>query len=82
MTVTFTASVTGSGPTGSVAFKSNGATISGCGAVALKGSGNTKTAACATSFALRGNYSIVASYGGDAANAASTSTALPEWIRR
>jgi hypothetical protein len=80
--VTFTASVTGNSPSGSVGFKSNGGTISGCAAVALQGLGNTKTAACTTIFGVNGSYSIVASYGGDAGNPASTSTALVETVSR
>ncbi|HZQ59883.1 MAG TPA: hypothetical protein VFC24_00960, partial [Casimicrobiaceae bacterium] len=47
--VTFTTSVTGSAPTGPVAFTADGSTLSGCGAVALSGSGNVKTATCSTS---------------------------------
>ncbi|HEV2976206.1 MAG TPA: hypothetical protein VG425_01315, partial [Casimicrobiaceae bacterium] len=43
--VTFTATVAGSAPTGSVGFTSNGTTLAGCSAVALAtGSGNSKTA--------------------------------------
>ena len=80
--VTFTASVTGSNPTGNVDFTSNGTPIAGCGAVALGGAGNTKTAKCATTFALKGSYNIVGSYGGDAGNAKSTSAALLESITR
>src|SRR5438552_430270 len=44
--VTFTATVTGSNPTGTVAFANGGSVLAGCSAVALAGSGNTKTAAC------------------------------------
>jgi hypothetical protein len=80
--VTFTASVTGSNPTGNVAFTSNGSTISGCGSVALSGAGNTKTAKCNTTFATRGTYSIVGSYGGDASNVGSASTALAQTVRK
>ena len=46
--VTFTASVTGTSPTGTVAFANGGVPIAGCTAAALAGSGNTRTAACAT----------------------------------
>ena len=47
--VTFTATVTGSAPTGSVAFKADGTTLSGCSAVALPtGTANSKTATCST----------------------------------
>src|SRR4029079_13768098 len=47
--VTFTATVAGSNPTRSVNFKDGASSISGCSAVALAGSGNSKTAACSTS---------------------------------
>ena len=47
--VTFTATVAGSNPTGSVNFKDGGGSITGCSAVALTGSGNSRTATCTTS---------------------------------
>ncbi|TMH63374.1 MAG: hypothetical protein E6H55_06095, partial [Betaproteobacteria bacterium] len=47
--VTFTATVTGNAPTGNIAFTDAGSSIGGCAAVALSGSGNTKTASCSTS---------------------------------
>jgi outer membrane protein assembly factor BamB len=78
--VTFTASVTGNAPTGSVAFTDAGSTLGGCAAVALSGSGNTKTASCSTSTLAAGTHSIVATYGGDAANAGSASAALSQTI--
>jgi hypothetical protein len=80
VSVTFTASVTGSAPTGTVAFSADGSTISGCGAVTLSGSGNTKTAGCSTSGLAAGTHSIAASYGGDGANAGSTSSALTQTV--
>jgi hypothetical protein len=80
--VTFTSTITGNNPTGSVAFTSNGNPIAGCAAVALTGSGNSKTAQCPTSFAATGTYSIVASYGGNANNAPTVSSALSEVIKR
>jgi len=48
--VTFTATVTGSAPTGNVAFTADGTALSGCGAVTLPtGSANAKRAApCGT----------------------------------
>ena len=46
--VAFTATVTGSAPTGSVNFADGGTSLTGCAAVALAGTGNTKTAACST----------------------------------
>jgi len=78
--VTFTASVTGNAPTGTVAFTDGGSSISGCAAVALAGSGNTKTASCSTSSLAAGTHSIVAAYSGDAANAGSASAPLSQVI--
>ncbi len=77
--VTFTATVSGSAPTGSVGFTADGTTLAGCGAVALpSGSASSKTATCSTASLAVGTHSIVASYGGDGANAASTSAALAQ----
>src|ERR1700687_3512465 len=79
--VTFTASVTGTAPTGSVNFIDGGTTISGCGAVALTGAGNTRTAACSTAALSAGSHnSVVANYSGDGANAASNSAALSQFV--
>jgi len=78
--VTFTAAVTGFAPTGSVNFTDGGNSISGCAAVALAGSGNTRTAACSTSSLNAGTHSIVAAYGGDTNNAASSSTPLSQVV--
>jgi hypothetical protein len=78
--VSFTATVAGSNPTGSVVFKDGANSISGCTAVALVGSGNSKTAACSTSALTAATHSITASYGGDAGNAGSTSAALSQVV--
>ncbi len=79
--VTFTASVTGSNPTGNVNFTDGEASISGCAAVALTGAaGNTRSAPCSTSALTQGTHSIVASYGGDSGNAASASSALSQVV--
>jgi hypothetical protein len=78
--VTFTASVNGNVPTGSVDFTDAGSLIGGCGGVALSGSGNSKTAGCSTSSLAAGKHNIVATYSGDAANAGSASTALSQVI--
>jgi hypothetical protein len=80
--VTFTATVTGTNPTGTVGFTSGGSTISGCAAVALTGSGNSKTAQCATSFSAVANYNIGASYSGDGTNSPSAAATLSELVRR
>jgi hypothetical protein len=79
-TVTFTASVTGTGPTGTVAFKDGASTLSGCGAVPLTGAGNTRTAACATSALAQGTHPMTASYSGDAMNATSVSASLAQVV--
>jgi hypothetical protein len=79
--VVFTATVTGSAPTGSVAFTADGTTLSGCGAVALPtGTANTKSATCSTASLTAGTHSIVATYSGDAANSGSTSAALGQVV--
>ena len=68
--VTFTATVTGNAPTGTVDFKSGGTTITGCGAVVLAAG----SAQCTTSFATPGAKGITADYSGDALNAAAAGT--------
>jgi len=78
--VTFTAIVTGSAPTGAVSFADGGSAITGCASVALAGSGNTRSAACSTSNLTIGNHSVVATYGGDTANAGSASTPLSQAV--
>ena len=78
--VTFTATVTGNAPTGTVRFTSDGATISGCTAVALTGSGNTRTAVCTTSGLTAGGHGIRAAYSGDVRNAAATSPSLLQFV--
>jgi len=78
--VTFTATVTGTAPTGSVTFKDGVNTIAGCSAVALAGSGNTRSAACATSSLATGVHGITAQYAGDAGNAASTSAQVMQTV--
>ena len=79
--VTFTATVAGSNPTGSVSFAADGgAPLTGCNAVALSGTGNSRTASCLSSSLTIGTHSMVASYSGDGANAASVSPALAQVI--
>ena len=78
--VTFTASVTGVAPTGTVNFKDGATSIAGCAAVALAGSGNTRTATCTTSTLTAGTHSMTAAYGGDAGNVASTSSVFSQVV--
>jgi hypothetical protein len=70
--VTFTAAVSGVSPSGTVQFTDNAVAIAGCGAVALAGSGNTRTAACTTSSLSIGTRAIAANYSGDSGNGASS----------
>jgi len=79
--VTFTATVTGNGPSGAVVFTSGNLPIAGCASVVLSGSGNTKASACVTSFSANGRYPIKASYGGDANNLPSVAS-MSEMIGR
>jgi subtilisin family serine protease len=69
-TVTFTATITGSNPSGNVIFKNNGVDLR---TVALTGSGNTKTTTLPLSFTTAGTANITVSYAGDANNNSSTS---------
>src|SRR5262249_20211341 len=69
--VTFTGTVTGHSPTGSVTFTSNGSTV--CVSTLSSGS-----AQCSASNLPTGTDSIVATYGGDSGNAASTSPTLSQ----
>ncbi|HEY8813911.1 MAG TPA: Ig-like domain repeat protein, partial [Candidatus Dormibacteraeota bacterium] len=78
--VTFTATVTGTNPTGSVALTDGGNALSGCTGLALTGSGNARTAACTTSALSQGTHSIVAAYAGDAGNAGSSSSPLSQLV--
>ncbi len=75
-----TATVTGTGPTGNVNFSEGGSALAGCAAVALAGGGNAPSATCTISTLSVGSHAIVASYGGDAANAGSTSSTLLQVI--
>ena len=78
--VTFTATVatnpTGQGtPTGTVTFAANGATIGGCGSVALSGG----QAQCTTTLA-QGNNAIIATYNPTGSFVTSTSSSLTQLV--
>ena len=78
--VTYTATVVGAAPTGNVAFLTGGIPITGCSAVALGGSGNTRMATCATDALPVGTQAIVASYAGNGLNAPSASAPLAQQV--
>ena len=71
--VTFTAAVTGSSPTGAVTFTNGGATL---GTGAVSGGVATLTTAALTA----GSHTLAAVYGGDANNAPSTSPPLTQVV--
>jgi uncharacterized repeat protein (TIGR03803 family) len=73
--VTFTASVKGNAPTGSVTFL-DGSVSLGTAALGTDGKAKLTTAALG-----RGTHRITARYAGDANNAASTSAALTQTVR-
>ncbi len=77
-TLTLTAAVTGNAPSGSVTFTEGGNPI-GCATATLT-VGNPGTASCSLSSLAVGTHNLVASYGGDAANLASTSAPLAQVI--
>jgi hypothetical protein len=78
--VTFTATVTGSNPTGTVDFADGGVSIPGCALAPVTGGGNTRTALCTTSTLSLGTHSIVAAYSGDIGNPATTSSPLSQVV--
>ncbi len=77
--VTFQAVVTSDdkGRTGDVTFTIDDVVV--CGAVAL---GTDGTAACTTGGLLLGSHSVIATYSGDAQNAASTSPSYTQIVRQ
>jgi large repetitive protein len=72
--LTFTATVTGTNPTGDVTFKDGAATL-GIGTL-INGH-----ASYATGSLTIGNHNVTALYGGDANNGASTSAAITATVR-
>jgi N-acetylneuraminic acid mutarotase/CII-binding regulator of phage lambda lysogenization HflD len=74
--VTFTATVTGQSPTGTVAFNEGATTL--CSAVPL----SSGSASCPTSTLSAGSHSITAVYGGDTNNATSTSNTLTQEVNQ
>ncbi len=70
--VTFTATVVGQSPGGSVAFLDGASAISGCAAITL----TAGAAQCTTDTLGVGAHNLVAAYSGDAANTPSSSTVL------
>jgi alpha-tubulin suppressor-like RCC1 family protein len=63
-------------PTGTVSFRDGGATIPGCGALPIIGSGLVRNATCVVSAFPAGTRSIVAQFSGDAGYDASASAPL------
>jgi hypothetical protein len=74
--VTFTATVTGDSPSGTVNFKDGGTTISGCGSRTVSGGAAT----CITSSLGLGGHSITAVYGGDTDNLGSTASTFTQTV--
>ena len=75
--VTFTATVTGNSPTGTMNFTSDGATIAGCGAVSLANG----VAQCRTRSLSRGTHAIQGVYSGDANNGAGIAGPITQTVR-
>ncbi len=77
--VTWTASVTGKTPSGTVTFKDGGAVL---GTGTLAGTGNTRTATITSSNRVVGSHSMTAVYEGDGNNISSTSAALSQTVNK
>jgi large repetitive protein len=75
--VTFTATVTGYTPTGTVTFKDGNTTL---GMQTLAGTGNTRTATYTTTSLSIASHSVKAVYAGDTFNNAVTSAALSQVV--
>jgi hypothetical protein len=78
--ITFTGTVAGNAPGGSLRFTDNGVAIAGCSAVTLVGSGGTGSGSCSTNGLITGVHAIVVSYSGDTSNSPSTSPTLSQII--
>jgi len=78
--VVFVASVSGTAPTGAVAFSDNGVALPACAVLPLAGAGDVRTAVCETTGLGAGSHAIRATYVGDGSNAASASATLNETI--
>jgi hypothetical protein len=74
--VTFTATVSGGAPTGTVAFRDGGTPLAACSAVAVAAG----SAQCTTSALPTGARSMSAAYSGDGAHAASTSATITHTV--
>jgi len=72
--VTFTATVAGAAPTGTIAFKDGGSSL--CGNVVM----GAAKATCTTSALAPGNHTITAAYSGDPNNGASSSANLSQSV--
>lgn len=78
--VILTATVTGNAPTGKIAFRKYGFPLAGCGAVDLVDDGSTQIAQCTVIRLAIGTHPITATYSGDMANIASTSSVLSQVV--
>lgn len=77
--VSLTARVSGTNPSGVVTFKEGAATL---GTASLTGGGNQRNAVFSTTALSGGTHTITAEYAGDANNASSTSAALTQTINK
>src|SRR5581483_3413095 len=74
--VTFTATVAGDSPSGTVEFEDGGKAIGGCRARTLAGG----SATCTTTNLTKGSHTITAVYGGDRKNLTSRSSRLTQTV--
>jgi alpha-tubulin suppressor-like RCC1 family protein len=78
--VTFTATVSGQSPTGTVAFFASALPIAGCTAQPLAGSGAAPAASCTTDMLSAGSHAITAVYAGDDNHTGASSAALTQLV--